>query len=99
MYQQISSDFYHEVALQLLDRLDGSGYYSGSFEFDYGSLTCRMVLSAVVYYDRSECATAYRSVVKDVVPVWWEFHTVTCDGEVLNDFSFNELREYIKVMC
>ena len=28
----------------------------------------------------------------DLVPVWWEFHTVGSDGEALNDFSFSEVR-------
>jgi hypothetical protein len=30
-----------------------------------------------------------------MVPVWWEFHTFVNGEEVLNNFSFNEMREYI----
>ncbi len=33
--------------------------------------------------------------IADLVPVWWEFHTVAPEGEVLNDFSFNVLRDYV----
>lgn len=33
-------------------------------------------------------------VLSDMVPVWWEFRTVTEEGEVINDFSFGELRKY-----
>ena len=33
-----------------------------------------------------------RDAIADLVPVWWEFHTVGSDGEALNDFSFSEVR-------
>ena len=33
-----------------------------------------------------------RDVIADLVPVWWEFHTTGDGGEVLNDFSFSDLR-------
>ena len=93
---QITPVFYEHIALVLLDQLHGEGYFSGSFEFDFGSVSCRMVLSAVVHYHANDPAVGYSGEVKDVVPVWWEFHTTTDDGEVLNDFSFNELRNLIK---
>lgn len=31
--------------------------------------------------------------IVDLVPVWWEFHTMDTVGEVLNDFSFNRMKE------
>jgi hypothetical protein len=34
--------------------------------------------------------------IADVVPVWWEFHTCDESGPILNDFSFNTLRNYLK---
>ena len=43
-----------------------------------------------------DVSVGYVGGVKDVVPVWWEFHTEAEDGEMLNDFSFNELRKIIK---
>ena len=36
-----------------------------------------------------------RDAIADLGPVWWEFHTAGDGGEVLNDFSFSELRTYL----
>lgn len=93
---QITPDFYEYIAQTLLDQLRGQGYYSGSFEFDYASFSCRMVLSAVIYYQPNDDSVGYLGGVSDVIPVWWEFHTIAEDGKLLNDFSFNELRVVIK---
>ncbi len=95
MYQ-ILPELYVEIAENLFDQLEGRGYYSGSFSFEYCGITCRMVLSAVVYYEADDPFVGYVGGVKDIVPVWWEFHTESDGGEMLNDFSFNELRKVIK---
>ena len=95
MYQ-ISSELYVEIVENLFNQLEGRGYYSGSFSFEYCGITCRMVLSAIVHYEPKDVSGGSVGGVKDVVPVWWEFHTEAEDGEMLNDFSFNELRKIIK---
>ena len=94
---QITPNFYEHIAQVLLDQLYGQGYFSGSFEFDFDSISCRMVLSAVVHYHANDPSVGYAGGVKDIVPVWWEFHTITDEGEQLNDFSLNELRQLIKL--
>ena len=50
MYQ-ISSELYVEIVENLFDQLEGRGYYSGSFSFEYCGITCRMVLSAIVHFE------------------------------------------------
>ena len=74
----ISSKVYLEVAERLSALIGLSHYYSGSFEIDFGEVTCRIV-----------------DIIDNIVPVWWEFHTVTEEGEVINDFDFAELKEYL----
>jgi hypothetical protein len=34
-------------------------------------------------------------LIDNIIPVWWEFHSTTDEGEVLNDFDFAELKEYL----
>ncbi len=90
----ISPALYNEVAEHLTERMGRNGYFSGSLEFASNDVECRLVLSAVVYRRRESMPEGEREVISDVVPVWWEFHTVTEEGEVMNDFSFGELRKY-----
>ena len=88
-------ELYREVLTRLLDEISSRGYYSGALEFEYWGVECRMVLSAVIYRDEVQYPEGAFSVVADIVPVWWEFHTFIDGEEVVNNFSFNELREYI----
>jgi len=53
-------------------------------------------LSAVVYrYQESFPEGRIVDIIDNIVPVWWEFHTVTDEGEVINDFDFAEFKEYL----
>lgn len=90
----ISSALYNEVVSRLCERVGGDGYFSGSTEFEFEGIECRLVLSAVVYHHRQRMPEGEFDTVADMVPVWWEFHTADEQGEMLNDFSFGELRKY-----
>ena len=63
---------------------------------EYGDVFCRMTLSAVIYRQSQPDEGCSICAITDIIPVWWEFHTFIDGDEVLNDFSFNELREYIQ---
>ena len=95
MYE-ISDELYLEVAERLLSLFDQGDYYSGSISFEWDSVVCRLVLSAVIYTERRLLPEGERRFIADVVPVWWEFHTSDESGPVINDFSFNTLRNYLK---
>ena len=87
-------ELYREVATKIIEHVGRRGYYSGVLDFEWESVECRM-LSAVVYRRTEQYPEGERSLVADMVPVWWEFHTFVDGEEVLNNFSFNEMREYI----
>ena len=95
MYE-ISDELYLELAERLLSLLAEENYYSGSLAFEWDSVVCRLVLSAFVYTERRLMPEGEQRFIADVVPVWWEFHTSDESGPVLNDFSFNTLRNYLK---
>lgn len=92
----ISDQLYIEVAEQLLSRLGQQDYFSGVLEFEHANVLCRMVVSVVIYRRCERREEGDVRLISDMVPVWWEFHTMLDSGEVLNDFSFNTLRKYLK---
>ncbi|MBR4995352.1 MAG: hypothetical protein IKY82_04760 [Alistipes sp.] len=95
MYE-VSSEVYLEAAERLLSLLSLSDYYSGSFEFESNGLSCRMVLSAVIYGHYEQLPEGVQNrVIDNIIPVWWEFHTTDESGERLNDFDFSEFRKVL----
>ena len=78
MMYSVSSELYLEVAARLAEAI--------------GDMECRLTASVIVYRRRERLPEGDRDAIADLVPVWWEFHTVGSDGEALNDFSFSEVR-------
>lgn len=89
----VSAELYDLAADLLVERIDRSDYFSGTVEFEYGCVECRLTASVIVYRRREVLPEREYDRICDLVPVWWEFHT-TIDGvERLNDFTFSEIRE------
>lgn len=95
MYE-VSDQLYLEVADRLHARFGDGDYFSGRLYFEHDQVVCHMVLSAIIYHHTHRCEQGDVRLISDVAPVWWEFHTTLAQGEVLNDFSFYTLREYLK---
>ena len=94
MYE-ISSQIYEKTAQKLCDLVGGNGYFSGTLEFAHEDIECRMVASLIIYRKRVEMPEGLFDVIDDIVPVWWEFHTVIDGEERSNDFDFSLLKEYM----
>ena len=93
MMYSVSSELYLEVAARLAEAIGGGSYFSGSLTFPFGDMECRLTASVIVYRRGGRAPPGGdRDAIADLVPVWWEFHTVGSDGEALNDFSFSEVR-------
>ncbi len=92
----ISDELYRITTCLVIDRIGDQGYISDVIEFEHDEMLCRLHLSAVIYRQTSVYPEGKITAISDIIPVWWEFHTYTSEGEeVLNTFSFNELRQYI----
>lgn len=89
----ISSEIYDCVAALLVDAISDKGFFSGSVATCCGEVYMRLTATLVVY--RNASTEEHRGGIDDIVPVWWEFHTLCGGEEMLNDFSFAELREHI----
>ena len=87
----ITSEIYRLVADRLRDAVGEAEFFSGTIavvaDIDY---TLRTTL--LIYRREASDERGSYSAIYDIVPVWWEFHSVSIDGELLNDFDFAELR-------
>ena len=94
MYK-ISSTIYEKAAQKLCDQVGSNGYFSGTITFTHEEVECRMVVSLIIYHKRVEMPEGTLESIEDLVPVWWEFHTEINGEELLNDFDFATIKEYI----
>ena len=88
MSYSVPSELYREVALRLSEAIGSGGYFSGTLAFAWGEAECRLTASVIVYRRRERLPEGDRDAIADLVPVWWEFHTVGSDGEALNETQF-----------
>ncbi len=97
MIYPISDALYAETLDRLIDAIGSRSYFSGVLTFPHHDLLCRLVLSVCVYRRTERLPEGDTDRVADLVPVWWEFHTLADDGtEHPNDFSFGELRDRLR---
>ncbi|WP_418983615.1 hypothetical protein [Alistipes sp.] len=92
MMYSVSPELYREAAARLAEAVGGSNYFSGTVRFPFGDTECRLTGSVIVYRKRESLPEGDGERIADLVPVWWEFHTSIEGREVLNDFSFSQLR-------
>lgn len=97
---EVGGDVYTEIAGLLVDTMNGNGYYSGHVDVAHGAWSATLTVSMVIYRAAETLPEGgVRHFVTDIVPVWWEFSTCLSDGgEVLNDFSFAELKKFVLAM-
>lgn len=95
MFFSVSPELYREAASRLCDGIGGSDYFSGSVAFTFETVDCRLTASVIVCRRTDVAPDGISHPITGLVPVWWEFHTVTYEGEVLNDFSFGTMESYL----
>lgn len=88
----VSAELYREVTARLEAAIGDKGYFSGRIEGETDEVAWRLTVSVMVYRKRVSLPEGGEERIADAVPVWWEFHTTVPEGEVLNDFSFAEVR-------
>ena len=104
----ISAQVYGEAARLVRQKSAGESYVSGVIQFAADGIDCTLRLSAIIYREdgakqdsEHQKATASATSdqaekIRDIVAVWWEFHTTAGGREIPNDFSFGELRAILK---
>ncbi len=95
MFFEVPLELYDEIRARLTEAIGDENYFSGTLTFPFEGIFCRLQTSVIVYRRTERLPEGTFSVITDLVPVWWEFHTESDDaGEMLNDFSFDELRRF-----
>lgn len=74
----------------------GAEYYAGSIEEYGGEVSWRLTATLLIYRAEVQAPDGAGRPLRDAVPVWWEFHTWVGGEEVLNDFSFDTLRTWLR---
>ncbi len=86
---------YQEVVSHLIEAIDCDNYFSGSLTFEHNGVECRLICSVIVYRHTEATVKGGQKSISDLIPVWWEFHTVGAEGRVENDFCFSELKLHL----
>lgn len=94
MYE-ISSKLYLEIADRLMAEIGSKEYFSGAILCTHGDIECKLLCSLIIERERTAAPDQNYPTIVDIVPVWWEFSTVEGSVELLNDFSFSELKALI----
>jgi hypothetical protein len=93
---EIDDNVYAAVARAVCDAVGDSDFFNGRVECDTGGFWSTLTATLLVYRNEETLPEGMRSVISDIVPVWWEFSTVFPGmGEVVNDFSFAEMKRFI----
>lgn len=86
---------YTETLDRLCEAIDGRDYFSSTIDFRTGCLDCCLKTAVIVYREQTSYPEGTVDEICDLVPIWWEFHTLKDGEEVLNDFQFFEMKKYL----
>ncbi len=85
----IGDSDYASIAAIIADAIGGREFFNGSVTYDCGEFGSRLTATLIIYRDKAD-----PGIITGVVPVWWEFSTITPDGlPAPNDFSFGLLKQ------
>lgn len=91
----VTPALYEQTATRLRKAIGRNNYYSGSLDFTFDDIDCRFTASLIVYRQQTSMPDDTITTIDDIVPVWWQFSTSREGIDLLNDFSFGELRDFI----
>lgn len=84
----ISTETYRSLAASVCAALSNIYYFNGSVVAADGEAECRLTATLIIYRRNVGVFSDECDSITDVVPVWWECHTTTDEGEVEDDFDF-----------
>lgn len=90
----VTSDIYRLLADRLRDAVGTAEFFSGRITVA-ADLDYELITTLLFYRTTESDESGSRDIITDIVPVWWEFHSYTIDGEILNDFDFAEFRREV----
>ncbi|MBQ7856456.1 MAG: hypothetical protein IJ348_05015 [Alistipes sp.] len=92
----ISRETYADLARQICEGLSNPYYFNGEVSSDDGVAEHRLLATLIIYRRQVEPLGQEFDTITDIIPVWWECHTITDGGEVENDFDFRLFKNHFK---
>ena len=75
MFFEVPLELYDEIRTRLTEAVGDENYFSGTLAFPFKGIFCRLRTSVIVYRRTERLPEGTFSVIDDLVPVWWEFHS------------------------
>ncbi len=91
----LAEDDYRTTAEALSDALGSACFIDDDIEVLGDGWEGFLRLTAIIHRGVDDAPDYYRRPITNVIPIWWEFHTVVDGEEILNDFQFGELKTYL----
>lgn len=87
---------YETIAEELNDMVGGCPSYEIKVERDNGIYAWEYSIKLYAYYDRDHRPDGDVTLLREIVPIWAEFHVWFSDegDDLQNDFQANNLRDY-----
>lgn len=93
----IEARIYEALAQELIEKIAHRDYITTTVEVevDGGKRFFRLTLGAIIsrYTDCRPDGTS--RPIADVVPIWWELHSFRGEEEVINDATFERIKEHL----
>lgn len=90
----IEARIYEALAQELIDRIADRDYLPMTMiEIEDGDRFFRLSVAAVIYRRTEFWPEGEVRPISDIVPVWWELHSFRGEAEVINDATFERIKE------
>lgn len=96
----IGSEIYEMVAEKLIEKIATRGYFRGAVEIDTPELYAELKGTFLIHRTplrEPDNMSIDATRIKEISPVWWEFSTFQCCGEVHNTFSWSEFENHLPI--
>ena len=82
---------YFKLASLLAEQIGMRHFFSGVVVCHDGDIEFRLVCTVVVSRDKRNPRS-----ITSIAPVWWELRTTSGAEELCNDFSFDEMLQFLE---
>lgn len=91
----LEARIYEALAQELIEQIGARDYITTTVEVEDGDRFFRLHLTAVLYRITEWRPDGVACPISSVAPLWWELHSFVDEEEVLNDATFDRIKEYI----
>ncbi len=83
----IDDRLYRDMARLLIEAAGAGEFFNGVVDHSAEDFYATLTATLIIYRNGGR--------IKDIVPVWWEFHLLQDKGEELTDFCWTDFREFL----